>query len=105
MKTEQEIQDGLRQLARQTRPERPLATAGELWWRAEVIRRLVSREKAVQEAERPLLWGQAAGLLLVILGLLAFFISREPRFLAALFAVGLAPVTVVLAFFFLRRET
>lgn len=105
MKTEQEIQEGLRQLARQTRPEKPLATAGELWWRAEVIRRLVSREKAVQEAERPLLWGQAAGLLLVIVGLLAFFVSREPRFLAVLLAVGLAPVTVLLAFFFLRRET
>ena len=105
MKTEQEIQEGLRQLAKQTRPIKPLATAGELWWRAEVIRRLVSREKAVQEAERPLLWGQAAGLLLVILGLLSFFVSREPRFLVTLFAVGLTPVTVLLAFFFLRRET
>jgi len=105
MKTEQEIQDRLRQLARETRPTQPLATAGELWWRAEVIRRLVSREKSVQEAERPLLWGQALGLLLVIVGLLAFFVTREPRFLAILLATGLTPVTVLLAFFFLRRET
>lgn len=105
MKTEQEIQNALRQLARETRPEKPLATAGELWWRAEVIRRLVSREKAVQEAERPLLWGQAAGLLLVILGTLAFFLSREPQFLATLLAIGLTPVTVLLAWLFLRRET
>ena len=105
MKTEQEIQDSLRQLARETRPTQPLATAGELWWRAEVIRRLVERENAVQEAERPLLWGQALGLLLVLLGLLALFISRQPQFLALLFAVGLAPVTALLAFLFLRRET
>ena len=105
MKTEQEIQDGLRRLARETRPEKPLATAGELWWRAEVIRRLVSREKAVQEAERPLLWGQAAGLLLVIVGSLSFFLSREPQFLAVLLAIGLTPVTVLLAFLLLRRET
>ena len=102
---DEDIRNGLRQLARETRPEKPLATAGELWWRAEVIRRLVSREKAVQEAERPLLWGKALGLLLVILGLLSFFVSREPRFLATLLAVGLTPVTVLLAFFFLRRET
>jgi hypothetical protein len=102
---DEDIRNDLRQLARETRPEKPLATAGELWWRAEVIRRLVSREKAVQEAERPLLWGKAVGLLLVIVGLLAFFVSREPRFLATLLAVGLTPVTVVLAFFFLRRET
>jgi hypothetical protein len=102
---DEDIQNGLRQLARETRPDKPLATAGELWWRAEVIRRLVSREKAVQEAERPLLWGKAVGLLLVIVGLLAFFVSREPRFLVLLFAVGLTPVTVLLAFFFLRRET
>lgn len=105
MKTEQEIRDSLRRLARETRPGKPLATAGELWWRAEVIRRLVSREKAVQEAERPLLWGQAAGLLLVLLGVVAFLLSREPRFLATLLAVGLTPATVLLAWFFLRRET
>lgn len=105
MKTEQEIRDGLHQLARETRPEKPLATAAQLWWRAEVIRRLVSREKAVQEAERPLLWGQAAGLLLVLVGLLAVFVSQQPQFLAVLFALGLTPLTVVLAFFFLRRET
>lgn len=105
MKTEQEIRDGLRQLARETRPERPLATAGELWWRAEVIRRLVSREKAVQEAERPLLWGQAAGLLLVLVGSLALFLSRQPQFLAVLFALGVTPATVLLAYLFLRRET
>jgi hypothetical protein len=102
---DEDIQNGLRQLARETRPDKPLATAGELWWRAEIIRRLVSREKAVQEAERPLLWGKAVGLLLVIVGLLAFFVSREPRFLATLLAVGLTPATVLLAFFFLRRET
>jgi len=102
---DEDIRNGLRQLARETRPEKPLASAGELWWRAEVIRRLVERENVMQEAERPLLWGQALGLLLILLGSLALFISRQPQFLALLFAIGLTPVTALLAFFFLRRET
>jgi hypothetical protein len=105
MKSEQEIQEGLRQLAKQTRPINPLATAGELWWRAEVIRRLVSREKAARQAERPLLWSQAVGLFLVVASLLSLFIYGEPRFLALLFAIVVAPLTALLAFFFLPRGT
>ncbi|HWM93248.1 MAG TPA: hypothetical protein VN493_20970 [Thermoanaerobaculia bacterium] len=107
MKMEQEnrLQEGLRQLARETRPAKPLPSAEQIWWRAEVIRRLVSREEAARRAERPLLWSQAAGFVLVLVGLLSFFVSQEPRFLAILIAVGLTPLTVLLAFFFLRRET
>jgi hypothetical protein len=102
---DEDLQNGLRRLARETRPERPLASAGEIWWRAEVIRRLVERENAVQEAERPLLWGQILGLFLVLLGLLALFVSRQPQFLALLFALGLTPLAALLAFLLLRRET
>lgn len=105
MKMEQEIQEALRQLARETRPAKPLPSAEQIWWRAEVIRRLVSREEAALKAERPLLWSQAAGLFLVVMALLSLFIAGEPRFLALLFAIVLAPLTALLAFFFLPRET
>ena len=90
MKTEQEIHEGLSQLARETRPPNPLATAGELWWRAEVIRRLISREKAVQEAERPLLWGKAVGLVLVEAMDLVFALDSIP----AAFAITADPFLV-----------
>ena len=106
MKMEQEIQEGLRQLARETRPTNPLPSAEQIWWRAEVIRRLVAREEAALKAERPLLWSQAAGLILVLAALLSLFISGEPpRFLALLFAIVLTPLAALLAFFFLPRET
>jgi hypothetical protein len=105
MKMEREIQEGLRQLARETRPAKPLPSAEQIWWRAEVIRRLVAREEAARQAERPLLWSQVVGLVLVVAALLSLFISGEPRFLALLFAIIVAPLTALLAFFFLPRET
>jgi hypothetical protein len=105
MKMEQEIEEGLRQLARETRPARPLPSAEQIWWRAEVIRRLVSRDEAARQAERPLLWSQAVGLFLVVASLLSLFIYGEPRFLALLFAIVVAPLTALLAFFFLPRGT
>ena len=98
------LEEKLRQLARETLPPKPLPEAGWLWWRAEVIRRLVAREEASWQAERPLLWSQAAGLLLVLAGLLVFLVSREPRFLALFLAIGLTPLTTLLAFVFLRPE-
>ena len=102
---EQDIQNGLRQLARETRPIKPLPSAEQIWWRAEVIRRLVSRDEAARQAERPLLWSQAAGLFLVVASLLSLFVYGEPRFLALLFAIVVAPLTALVAFFFLPRET
>jgi hypothetical protein len=102
---EQDIQNGLRQLAKETRPTKPLPSAEQIWWRAEVIRRLVSREEAARQAEKPLLWSQAAGLFLVVAALLSLFIIGEPRFLALLFALVLAPLSALLAFFFLPRGT
>ena len=102
---EQDIQNGLRQLARQTRPSKPLPSAEQIWWRAEVIRRLVSREEAARQAERPLLWSQAAGLFLVVAALLSLFLSGEPKFLALVFAIVLAPLSALFAFFFLPRWT
>ena len=99
------LQEGLRQLARETRPTKPLPNAEQLWWKAEVIRRLVSQDEAVRQAERPILWSHAAALLLVLVCPLAFFVSQEPRFLAILLALGMTPLTVLFAWFFLRTET
>ena len=41
----------------------------------------------------------------LVAALLSLFISGEPRFLALLFAIVVAPLTALLAFFFLPRET
>lgn len=107
MKTEDTfpLEEGLRRLARETRPERPLPSAEQIWWRAEVIRRLVSRDETVRKAEKPLIWSQAAGLFLVLAGFLFSFISKDLQFMAILFAIGMTPLAVFLAFFFLRTET
>lgn len=102
---EQDIQDGLRQLARQTRPAKPLPSAEQIWWRAEVIRRLVSREEAARQAERPLLWSQAAGLFLVVAALLSLVLSGEPKWVALVSVIVLTPLSALLAFFFLPRGT
>lgn len=99
------IEEGLRQLASQTRPAKPLPSAEQLWWRAEVIRRLVERDRAIQQAEKPLLWSQAAGLFLVIVALLSLVVTGEPRLLTLLVAIFLIPLTAVLAFLFLPRGT
>lgn len=98
------LEEGLRQLARQTRPTNPLPDAAQLWWRAEVIRRLVARENAAREAERPLLWTRAVALALALLGLVPL-LSKAPQGAILLIVLGLTPLTVFLAWFFLRRET
>jgi len=102
MKTE--IEKALRQLARETRPSNPLPDAAQLWWRAEVIRRLVAREDAARKAERPLLWGRAAALVLILLSLVPL-ISQAPQFALILIVLGLTPLTLLLAWIVLRRET
>lgn len=72
---EHEVASWLRQSAREV-PVRPLASASQLWWKAEIIRRLTDRDTLVDRATRPLRWGQWASLVLVSL-------------LAALFATWL----------------
>lgn len=98
------LEEGLRQLARETRPTHRLPDAAQLWWRAEVIRRLVSREDAARKAERPLLWSRAAALVLALVGLVPL-ISEAPSFAIFLILLGLTPLSMVLAWFVLRRET
>jgi hypothetical protein len=97
------IQDGLRQLARETHASRRLPEAGEIWWRAEIIRRWVTRETAARDAERPLLWSRALAFALAFLApvsLLAF----APPLVAVLVGCALAPLTVFLGWLLLQRD-
>ncbi|HEX3128223.1 MAG TPA: hypothetical protein VH394_12910 [Thermoanaerobaculia bacterium] len=100
----EDLEDGLRQLARETRPPHRLPEAGELWWRAEIIRRWVEREEAVREAERPLLLGRAIAFALVLLTPVSLF-AAAPPLVAALVAGALAPLTVFLGWLLLQRDT
>ena len=65
------VAGALRELAAGSRPQGPLPTAGQLWWRAEVVRRLVGNpgEREVQ----PAVWGEVVGVVLAVLVLLFFF--------------------------------
>lgn len=101
----QKIREGLLQLARETRTPHTLPGASELWWRAEIIRRWVTREEAAREAERPLVWSRSAGFVLALLALASLLASQSPGFMVVLLACGLAPVTALLAWLFLQKET
>jgi len=93
---ERQIASALRQLAAETRPPHPLPTAGQLWWRAEVGRRLAGKaDGRVDQALRPATWGQRAGLAV----LLVFFTLQAPALLESLgrrIDLG-APLPLVLA--------
>jgi hypothetical protein len=93
---ELQIANALRQLAAETRPPHPLPTAGQIWWRAEVARRLAGKpDGRVDRALRPATWGQRAGLAV----LLAFFALEVPALLESLgqrIVLG-APLPLVLA--------
>ncbi len=103
------IQEGLRQLAlesridRPDRPERPLPAASDLWWRAEILSRWNARDDAAREAERPIVWGRAAAGVAALLIPLCFFESA-PWLMAGLAALGM-PLIVLVAWLFLQRET
>ncbi len=50
----------LQEAAREPVPKLP--TAAQVWWRAEVIRALLTKEKAAKRAAWPALWGQGIAL-------------------------------------------
>ncbi|HKI06373.1 MAG TPA: hypothetical protein VKK31_30620 [Thermoanaerobaculia bacterium] len=70
---EAQVAGALRQLAAETRPPHPLPTAGQLWWRAEVVRRLVRKpDEEADRALRPAVWGGMAGVVFGLAMLLSF---------------------------------
>ncbi|MCP4654625.1 MAG: hypothetical protein GY856_04305 [bacterium] len=59
-----QVAGSLRRLAAGDQPRLP--SAGQIWWKAEIIRQLTERDEQIRKATRPILWGQAIGL--VVLG-------------------------------------
>ncbi|HEY7215414.1 MAG TPA: hypothetical protein VIC28_12340 [Thermoanaerobaculia bacterium] len=113
------VAGALRQLAARTRSTRPLPTAGQLWWRAEVVRRLVAKpEEETARKLRPALWGERAGIALGLAVLLGFLSLQAPAILEPLWKrmvlgglpsvalLGLAPLAAasLLGLLFARRS-
>lgn len=79
------VANAMRRLAAETRPPRPLPTAGQLWWRAEVVRRLVAKpDREADRKLRPAVWGETAGVALGLAVLLGFFSLQTPALLEQL---------------------
>jgi hypothetical protein len=93
----------LRELAAETEPAR-LPTAGQVWWKAEILLRLEERQEAGERAARPAIWGQAAGLLTAGIGL-TFGSSLLTAGPSIVLTASLVPVGVLLALGLLARES
>jgi hypothetical protein len=64
------VAGALRELAALNRPTGPLPTAGQLWWRAEVIRRLAGNPG--EREIRPAVWAELVGVAVAFTVLLLF---------------------------------
>jgi hypothetical protein len=109
---------GLSALARETRPGHALPSAGQLWWRAEVVRKLLEQQGSPDpEALRPALWGQVAGVVFAVVVLVLFvgfegaeFLGRAAEsagnigLLWIAVALALAPLAVLALLGLLVRE-
>jgi hypothetical protein len=78
----------LRELA-----ERPasLPTAGQLWWRAEVIRRLTAEHETAEKAARPATWGIILCLVVAAAGCVLGLAAGLDRIFAALLPAAVTP--------------
>lgn len=110
------VAGALREIAAQSRPTGPLPTAGQLWWRAEVVRRL-SGNPGEREI-RPAVWTELVGIAIAFTVLL-LFVSLQASSLVGLLGggqalggslmkllvVGLLPLAVagLMGFFLARR--
>lgn len=113
---EKNVAGALRELAARSRPPKSLPTAGQLWWRAEVVRRLSGN--GGEREVRPAVWGEVIGIAAAV-AVLTLFFSLEASSLLGLLAgretpggvllkvaVGLLPVAAVsLLGLLLTRET
>lgn len=105
-------------LAHETRPGHALPSAGQLWWRAEVVRKLLEKQGSPDsKALRPALWGQAAGVAFAVMVLLLFVSFEGAEFLGRAaesgsgsvllwiaVALALAPLAVLALLGLLVRE-
>lgn len=109
---------GLSALARETRPVRPLPSAGQLWWRAEVVRKLLEQQGSPDpEGIRPALWGEVVGVAFAVVVLVLFVSFEGTEFLGHVaesasrggllwiaVALALAPLAVLALLGLLVRE-
>jgi hypothetical protein len=110
------VAGALRELAAQSRPPGTLPTAGQLWWRAEVVRRL-SGNPGEREI-RPAVWAELVGVAVAFTVLLLFVTLQASSLLGLLagretldgaliklLAVGLLPLAVagLMGFLLARR--
>jgi hypothetical protein len=110
------VAQGLSALARETRPPRSLPSAGQLWWRAEVVRKLLEQQGGAPDpkAIRPAFWGEIVGIVFAV-AVLILFVSFEGAkwlghasgnnsllWIAA--ALTLAPLAVLAVLGLLARE-
>lgn len=113
---ERNVAGALRELAARSRPSKSLPAAGQLWWRAEVVRRLAGN--GGEREVRPALWGEIVGVAATVTVLLLFFALEASSLLGLLagretpggvllkVAVGLLPAAAVsLLGLLLTRET
>jgi hypothetical protein len=106
----------LRELAVLSRPSRPLPTAGQLWWRAEVVRRLAGNQG--EREIRPAVWAELVGIAIAFTVLLLFVTLQASSLvglldgrgalegtLVKLLVVGLLPLAVagLMGFLLARR--
>lgn len=107
----------LRELAASERPSLP--SAGQIWWRAEVVRRLTAESETAEQAARPAMWGMMLGLLVAAGGLLLGLVFGAEHLLTGLlpasgapgdllpilFVLGLIPLILLFLVGLLVRET
>ena len=94
---ELQVTDALRRLAAETRPPRPLPTAAHIWWRGEIVRRLVEKpDKEVERRLRPAVWGETAGIALGLALLLGFSGLQASALLETLGRLAVGDVLTVL---------
>jgi hypothetical protein len=110
------VAGALRELAVLSRPTGPLPTAGQLWWRAEVVRRLAGNQG--EREIRPAVWAELLGVAAAFIVLLIFFSLQASSLLdllggraplggalVKLMVVGLLPLAVagLMGFLLARR--
>lgn len=110
------VASALRELAAMSRPTGPLPTAGQLWWRAEVVRRLAGNPG--EREIRPAVWAELVGVVVAFTVLLLFITLQASSLmdllggrealngtLVKLLVVGLLPLAVagLMGFLLARR--
>lgn len=110
------VAQGLSALARETRPSHPLPSAGQLWWRAEVVRKLLEQQGGAPDpkAIRPAFWGEVIGIAFAVAVLILFASFEGAKLLGSAdgnnallwiaAAVTLAPLGMIALLGFLARE-